>query len=142
MNMRKKIKELERTRSNTSGMNVARLKQNLRKLETEQMTQPMSPQKEKKLIETIKELHQQIKDEEARLNQDPKLKEAVESEKLLKQKAEKQHESVEKIAKKAQDEHQQMIELLTQLDNISIDFYMHNTLLNFCGTFADIVQLG
>ncbi len=119
MNTRKKIKDLERNRSTTSGLNLNRLKQNLRKLETEQMTQPMSPQKEKKLIETIKELHQQVKEEEERLNQDPKLKEAVEAEKLLKQKAEKQHDTVEKIAKKAQEEHQQMMELLIQLDNLS-----------------------
>jgi uncharacterized coiled-coil DUF342 family protein len=101
MDMRKKIKDLERTRTSTSGVNLNRLKQSLRKMETEQMTQPMSPQEEKKL------------------DQDPKLKEAVENEKLLKQKAEKQHDLVEKIAKKAQEEHQSMIELLTQLDNLS-----------------------
>ena len=119
MNMRKKIKELERTRSTTSGVNLNHLKQSLKKMETEQMTQPMSPQKEKKLIESIKEFHQKVKDEEKKINQDPKLKEAIESEKLLKQKAEKQHEVVEKIAKKAQEEHQSMIDLLTQLDNLS-----------------------
>ena len=119
MDMRKTIKDLERTRSTTSGINLNRLKQSLRKMETEQMTQPMSPQKEKKLIESIKELHQKVKDEEEKLNQDPKLKDAIENEKQLKQKAEKQHDVVEKIAKKAQEEHQVMIELLTQLDNLS-----------------------
>ena len=119
MDMRKKIKDLERTRTSTTGVNLNRLKQSLRNMETEQMTQPMSPQKEKKLIEAIKELYQKVKDEEEKLNQDPKLKKAIENEKLLKQKAEKQHELVEKIAKKAQEEHQSMIELLTQLDNLS-----------------------
>ena len=34
----------------------------------------------------------------------------------MKQKVEKQHELVEKMAKKAQEEHQGMIELLSQLD--------------------------
>jgi uncharacterized coiled-coil DUF342 family protein len=119
MNMRKTIQELERSRSTTSGINLNRLKLSLRKMETEQMTQPMSPQKEKKLIESIKELHQKVKDEEEKLNQDPKLKDAIENEKLLKQKAEKQHDIVEKIAKKAQEEHQVMIELLNQLDSLS-----------------------
>jgi uncharacterized coiled-coil DUF342 family protein len=119
MDMRKNIKDLERTRTSTTGVNLNRLKQSLRKMETEQMTQPMSPQKEKKLIEAIKELHQKVKDEEEKINQDPKLKKAIENEKLLKQKAEKQHDLVEKIAKKAQEEHQSMIELLTQLDNLS-----------------------
>ena len=51
------------------------------------------------------------------MNKDPRLKKAVEEEKILKQKAEKQHDLVEKMAKKAQEEHQSMIELLTQLDS-------------------------
>jgi len=115
--LKKKIKELERERSSSSGVNLNQMKQSLRKLENEQMTQPMSARKEKKLIETIKGIHLKIKEQEDALNKDPKLKKAVEEEKILKQKAEKQHETVEKMAKKAQDEHQSMIELFTQLDN-------------------------
>ena len=116
--LKKKIKDLERERSSASGVNLNSLKQNLRKLETEQMTQPMSSKKEKKLIETIKDIHMKIKEEEERLNKDPKLKKAIEEEKMSKQKAEKQHDIVEKMAKKAQEEHQSMIELLEQLDNL------------------------
>jgi uncharacterized coiled-coil DUF342 family protein len=119
ISFKKDIKDLERERSSASGVNVNQLKKNLRNLENEQMTQPMSSQREKKLIETIKELHQKIKEEENRLNKDPQLKKALEEEKLLKQKIEKQHELVEKLAKKAQEEHQSMIELLGQLDNSS-----------------------
>jgi len=114
--LKQKMKELERERTSTSGVNVNELKQQLRKLENEQMTQPMSAQKEKKLIDTIKGIALKIKDAEDSLNQDPKLKKAIEEEKLMRQKAEKQHDSVEKMAKKAQEEHQGMIELLTQLD--------------------------
>ncbi|MBN1280821.1 MAG: hypothetical protein JXA00_04145 [Candidatus Thermoplasmatota archaeon] len=116
VDLKKKVKELERERTHSSGVNVNELKQHLRKLETEQMTQPMSAQKEKKLIETIKGIHLQIKAEEEKLNKDPKLKKAIEEEKLLRQKAEKQHDLVEKMAKKAQEEHQEMIEKLQQLD--------------------------
>jgi uncharacterized coiled-coil DUF342 family protein len=112
-----KIKELERERTTSSGVNISKLKQNLKKLENEQMTQPMSSQKEKKLIEIIKNIHTKIKEQEEALNQDPKLKKAIEEEKTLRQKIEKQHELVEKMAKKAQEEHQNMIELRTQLDN-------------------------
>jgi uncharacterized coiled-coil DUF342 family protein len=116
--LKKSLKDLEKERKSASGIDINFLKQNLRKLETDQMTQPMSAQKEKKLIESIKELHNKIKQEEERLNQDPKLKKAIEEEKLVKQKAEKQHDSVEKLAKKAQEEHQGMIELLQQLDGM------------------------
>jgi len=115
--LKKKIRELERSKSSASGINLNKLKQNLKKLENEQMTQPMSPDKEKKLIETIKEIHTKIKYEEEELNKDPKLKKALEEKIMMKQKAEKQHEIVEKMAKKAQEEHQIMIELLGQLDN-------------------------
>ena len=114
--MKKIVKDLEKERKSASGVDISSLKLSLRKMENEQMTQPMSPQKEKKLIEAIKELHKKIKHEEEILNTDPKLKKAVEEEKLLKQKAEKQHDLVEKLAKKAQEEHQSMIDLLKQLD--------------------------
>ena len=117
LELKRRIKELERERSSTSGVSLSQLKQSLRKLENEQMTQPMSSQKEKKLIETIKEIHTKIKDEEETLNKDPKLKKAVEEEKIVKKKIGKQHELVEKMAKKAQEEHQGMIELRTQLAN-------------------------
>jgi len=115
---KKKIRDLERSRSSKSGLNINQLKQNLRKLETEQMTQPMSPQKERKLIETIAEMHKKIKSEEDLLRKDRKLKEAVEEEKMLKAKIEKQHESMAKLAKRAQEEHESMIELVISLDNM------------------------
>ena len=117
LELKKKIKELERERSSSSGVNLNQMKQSLRKLENEQMTQPMSAQKEKKLIDTIKGIHLKVKEQEDALNKDPRLKKAVEEEKIFKQKAEKQHDLVEKMAKKAQEEHQNMIELLTQLDS-------------------------
>jgi len=116
LELKKKIKDLERERTSNSGVNVNELKQYLRKLENEQMTQPMSAQKEKKLIDTIKEVHFKIKDADESLSKDPKLKKAIEEEKLMRQKAEKQHELVEKMANKAQEEHQGMLEQLKQLD--------------------------
>jgi len=114
---RKLVEQLEKTQHSAMGMNLNELKRQLRNLETEQMTQPMSPKKEKKLIETISELHAKIKSQEQILNKDPQLKKAVEEEKILKQKAEKQHDTVEKLAKRAQEEHESMITLIKQLDS-------------------------
>ena len=51
------------------------------------------------------------------LNKDPKLKKAIEEEKNIKQKAEKHHDIVEKLALRAQEEHETMIRLIRQLDN-------------------------
>ncbi|MGF3554494.1 MAG: coiled-coil protein [Thermoplasmatota archaeon] len=117
--IKKKIEELERIRSKSLGTNLNELRKQLRTLEIEQMTQPMSPQKEKKLIETISEIHSKIKEQEDLINKDPKLKKALEEEKIIKQKAEKQHELVEKLAQRAQEEHEYMIELIKQLDNLT-----------------------
>ena len=115
---KKKIRDLEKSRSFKTGLNLNQLKQNLRKLENEQMTQIMSSQKEKKLIEMIGEIHAKIKEQEDILKKDPRLKEANEEEKILRQKIEKQHESMAKLAKRAQEEHEGMIELRNSLDNL------------------------
>lgn len=114
---KKKIDEIERSRSSALGTNLNVLRKQLRTMETEQMTKPMSPQKEKKLIDVISELATRIKEQEEILNQDPKLKKALEEEKIIKQKAEKQHDLVEKLAKRAQEEHENMMKLVKQLDN-------------------------
>ncbi len=116
--VKKKIMELEKERSSSAGGNLKALRKQLRTLETEQMTQPMSPKKEKKLIEVIRGLHSQIKEQEYKLNKDPKLKKALEEEKAIKQKAEKQHDSVEKLATRAQEEHENMMKIVQQLDNL------------------------
>jgi len=116
--LKKKIEKLERERSSSLGANLNVLKKQLRALENEQMTQPMSPQKEKKLIEMISELHSKIKQQEDLLNKDPRLKNALQEEKILKQKAEKQHDLVEKLATRAQEEHESMMNLIKQLDTI------------------------
>jgi uncharacterized coiled-coil DUF342 family protein len=118
--IKKKIEELERERYSATGANLNDLRKRLRNLENEQMTQPMSSQKEKKLIEVISELHTKIKEQEEILNKDPRLKKAIEEEKIIKQKAEKQHDIVEKLAKRAQEEHEGMISLIKQLDNLVI----------------------
>ena len=115
---KKTIDQLQRERSTASGTNINELRKQLRSLENEQMTQPMSPQKEKKVIEIISGIHTKIKEHEESLNKDPRLKKAIEEEKIIKQKAEKQHDTVEKLATRAQEEHEGMISLIKQLDNM------------------------
>ena len=114
---KKQIEAIERERSSASGANINNLRKQLRSLENEQMTTAMSPQKEKKIIELISEIHAKIKEAENQLNKDPKLKKAMEEERIIKQKAEKQHDLVEKLAMRAQEEHEGMMDLIKQLDN-------------------------
>jgi uncharacterized coiled-coil DUF342 family protein len=117
--IKKRIEELEKQRTSIPGADLNNLRKQLKSLENEQMTQPMSPQKEKKLIENISEIHSKIKQMEDKLNKDPKLKKAFEEEQIIKQKAEKQHDLVEKFATRAQEEHENMINLIKQLENFS-----------------------
>jgi uncharacterized coiled-coil DUF342 family protein len=117
VNVKKRIIELEKERLSSTGGDLNNLRKRLKTLENEQMTQPMSPKNEKKLIESISEIHNKIKEQEDALNKDPKLKKAIEEEKIIKVKAEKQHELVEKLATRAQEEHETMIGLIKQLDN-------------------------
>ena len=70
--IKKKIEELERERSTAAGANLNDLRKQLITLENEQMTQPMSAQKEKKVIEIISGLYSKIKKQEEILNKDPK----------------------------------------------------------------------
>jgi uncharacterized coiled-coil DUF342 family protein len=116
--IKKKIDILEKERSSQSGANLNVLRKQLRALENEQMTTAMSPRKEKKLIESISEISKKIRDAEDKLNKDPKLKQALEEEKIVKQKAEKQHDLVEKLASRAQEEHESMMDIIKQLDNM------------------------
>src|SRR6056297_537530 len=90
--MKKEIRSLERKRTSGSGEDLVKLRKQLRALETEQMTQAMSPQKEKKLIENISEINTKIKKQEEEISKDPKLKKAFEEKEVFKQKAEKHHE--------------------------------------------------
>ena len=115
--VKKQIGELERKCSASAGTHLNDLRKQLKSLENEQMTRPMSPRKEKKIIEIISDIHAKIKAQEDLLNKDPKLKNALEEEKIIKQKAEKQHVLVEKLASRAQEEHEGMISLIRQLDN-------------------------
>ena len=116
---KKTIRSLEKDNTMKTGVNLPLLKQEMRNLENEQMTQILSPQKERKLIETIAALHMKIKEQEDTLKKDPKLKESLEQEKNLSKKIEKHHEAMAKLAKRAQEEHESMIELVKMLETLS-----------------------
>ena len=116
---KKTIRSLEKDNTMKTGVNLPLLKQEMRNLENEQMTQILSPQKERKLIETIAALHMKIKEQEDSLKKDPKLKESLEQEKNLSKKIEKHHEAMAKLAKRAQEEHESMIELVKMLETLS-----------------------
>ena len=106
---KRKLRELERRKSLSLGINIEKLKRELRRLENEQMTQPMSPQKEKEIVERISRLHAKLRECEEKIAQDIRLKRAYEELNQAKERAERQHAEVEELAEKAQKEHEEMI---------------------------------
>ncbi len=111
-----RVREIEHSRSSSLGVNINKLKKELKKLENEQMTKPMTPKKEKEIIDKIAQLYAQIKEQEKKLSEDIKLKRALEELNITRDRAEKQHAQVEMLAEKAQKEHETMISLLKQSD--------------------------
>jgi len=116
---KRKLRELERRKSLSLGVNIEKLKKELRRLENEQMTQPMSPQKEKEIVEKISKLHAKLKECEEKISQDIRLKRAYEELNQAKERAEKQHAEVEELAERAQKEHEEMLRLIRECDAIS-----------------------
>ncbi|MCD6542575.1 MAG: hypothetical protein J7K38_04555 [Thermoplasmata archaeon] len=116
---KRKLRELERRKSLSLGVNIEKLKRELRRLENEQMTQPMSPQKEKEIVEKISKLHAKLKECEEKIAHDIRLKRAYEEFNQAKERAEKQHAEVEELAERAQKEHEEMLRLIRECDAIS-----------------------
>ena len=116
---KRKLRELERRKSLSLGVNIEKLKKELRRLENEQMTQPMSPQKEKEIVERISKLHAKLKECEEKISRDIRLKRAYEEFYQAKERAEKQHAEVEELAERAQKEHEEMLRLIRECDAIS-----------------------
>ncbi|KAA0008002.1 MAG: hypothetical protein FE042_03015 [Thermoplasmata archaeon] len=116
---KRKLRELERRKSLSLGVNIEKLKKQLRRLENEQMTQPMSPQKEKEIVEKISKLHAKLKECEEKISRDIRLKRAYEELNRAKERAERQHAEVEELAEKAQKEHEEMLRLIEECDAIS-----------------------
>ncbi len=99
-------------------VNVARLKKEARQLEYKQMTEVLTPPKERELIERLQEIGKLLKQKDRALKADPELKAAIEKAEQLREKAEKEHARVSEIAEKAQGEHDAMIQLYKKSDKV------------------------
>jgi uncharacterized coiled-coil DUF342 family protein len=92
------------------GKPLGKLKKEVRHLEFKQMTQALSPKKEKEMMEAISKLLQTIKEKEGLLNDNEEIKETIQRLDVVKEEAEVHHKGVEEYAKRAQEEHDVMVE--------------------------------
>ena len=129
---KRKLRELERRKSLSLGVNIEKLKKELRRLENEQMTQPMSPQKEKEIVERISKLHAKLKECEEKISRDIRLKRAYEEFYQAKERAEKQHEEMlrlirgcDAISKRIEDIQERVVFTKIEADNAHRQFIEH-----------------
>lgn len=97
---------------------LAMLRKEIKRLEFDHQTKVLTPGKEKALIEEISKLQKRLKEKEDTIKKDPELREAVENADRLRDQAEKMHQKVAEMAEKAQVEHDSMVKLFANSDDV------------------------
>ena len=114
-----RVAELKRTRPPRAGaIPVWKLRKDLRELEFRHMTTALTPEAEKRLIEEMKRLEAAIKDQDDQLHQDPEIDQALAAMNEARTEAEKHHQAVGELAEGAQKEHEAMVALYEQVDEL------------------------
>lgn len=114
-----KVQELKRSRTPRPGaVPVWRLRKELRELEFRHMTTAHTPDQEKRLIEEMKRLEAAIRDQDEQFRQDPEVDQAVAAANAARQLAEEHHAAVGRLAEEAQREHESMVKLYEEVDDL------------------------
>ncbi len=112
------LEDLKRRRLPKQGQSIPFLRREIKRLEFEHMTKVLTAGKEKALIEALTKLRKELQGKEKELSADADLKTALEAATQAKERAEKQHEKVGELAKRAQEEHESMVKLFEESDRI------------------------
>jgi uncharacterized coiled-coil DUF342 family protein len=97
---------------------VWRLRKDLKELEFRHMTAAHSPEAEKRLIEEMKRIEAQIRDQDDQLRKDPEFDTAQTALEAARQEAEKHHAAVGQLAEDAQKAHEEMVHLYESIDEL------------------------
>ena len=113
------LQELKRTRSPRPGaVPVWRLRKELKELEFRHMTTAHSPDQERRLMEEMKRLELQIREQEEQFRRDPEIDSAMTEMTSARTEAEKHHAAVNELADSAQREHEEMVRLYESVDEL------------------------
>ncbi len=114
-----KVAELKRSRAPRPGaIPVWRLRKELRELEFRHMTTALTGDQEKRLIEEMKRLEAQIREQDEQLHQDPEIDKAIVDADAARVEAERHHAAVGQLAEEAQREHESMVGLYEAVDEL------------------------
>jgi uncharacterized coiled-coil DUF342 family protein len=120
----KKVTELKKVNQPKEGVQqipVVKLRKDLKQLEFSYQTQSWGIEnrdKEKELVEKIKQLDKEIKEREKSLEQNAEVKNAIRDLREAKDAAEAEHRRVGELAERAQTEHDTMIQLYEKADTM------------------------
>ena len=105
-------KNLEEIRKNyfPDGPSLDFLKKKRDDLEFKQMTHQLRKREEEEIVEQLTEVNKEIKRRESIVDDNAELKEISKKTKTLKSKSDKEHQKVQELAEKAQQEHLEMID--------------------------------
>lgn len=115
------VNSLKYARLRSGGVNIERLKRELRAKEKTQETSVLTREDEKELVESIARLKRDIREHEARIENDPEIRSMLDELKKYKEEAERHHAAVSKAADDAQREHDQMARLYEEADRIRVE---------------------
>jgi uncharacterized coiled-coil DUF342 family protein len=114
-----KVQELKRVRIPKPGaVPVWRLRKELKELEFRHMTTALTGEQEKRLIEEMKRLEAGIREQDAELRQDPEVEQTMQAFNEARTEAEKHHALVGQYAEDAQREHESMVGLYEEVDEL------------------------
>jgi uncharacterized coiled-coil DUF342 family protein len=114
-----KVQELRRARTPRPGaVPVWRLRKELKELEFRHMTTALTGEQEKRLIEEMKRLEAAIREQDDQLRSDPEVEQTMKSFAEARDEAEKHHAAVGKFADEAQREHEAMVALYENVDEL------------------------
>jgi uncharacterized coiled-coil DUF342 family protein len=106
-----KVNQMKKNRLPKEGVSLNKLKREKKKLEFKQMTSVLSPEKERGLVDILKDIEEKIKQRESELETNKEISGAIQDAMKAKDKAELVHKQVNDLAENAQNEHDSMVNL-------------------------------
>jgi uncharacterized coiled-coil DUF342 family protein len=100
------------------GPSLGKLRRERKELEFKLQTQVHSRDAEREIVDQLSKLQQQIEEREKKVEQNEEVRQAVKNSRETRQAAEAQHKLVSDLAEKAQKEHDAMVSLYEQSDEL------------------------
>ena len=131
------VNKLKKTQLPRKGIPQGKLKKDLRQLEFRQQTSVLTKDQERDLIDSMAQIQSKIDENDMLLEKNKEIKGALDIARKAKDKAEAEHRSVNELANNAQEEHDDMIRIYSEVDKLKVEVDDAQTQLVKCKLEAD-----